>query len=102
MELSVQTFAPHTGSTFTARTLAGEICLTLTEVTALPRGQRPAHLRDPLSLIFEGPNHTGLLQDNYPVYHPELGEHVWCLTPIAGPIPGVDPNAKFLYQTIFN
>ncbi|WP_338846527.1 hypothetical protein V8J88_22620 [Massilia sp. W12] len=102
LDISVQTFAAHTGSTFYAQTLAGEIPLQLIEVSPLPRGARPAYLRDPLILIFQGPDTPALLQDNYPLRHEALGEFVWCLTPIAGPIPVIAPNEKRQYQVIFN
>lgn len=102
MELTHATFAPHVGAAFLASTQAGDVPLILREVKALPRGARPQQFRDPLSLIFEGPDHIALLQDNYPVRHPDLGEEVFTLVPIAGPIPGGNPDEKRLYETIFN
>ncbi len=102
MELTVETFAPHLGSTFVVGTQAGELTLVLREVTPLPRGARPAWLRDPVSLVFEGPDHIALLQDNYPIAHPVLGQAEFCLVPIDGPVPGGPQDVKRLYQTIFN
>ena len=47
-------------------------------------------------------DNIALLQDNYQLSHPQLGQHIWCLVPVAGPIPGVDETAKREYQIIFN
>lgn len=102
MKLVKEEFLPHLNTSFQVFTQLGTVNLILREVNPLPRGVRPAALRDPLAIVFEGPDDIALLQDNFELHHPELGINVWCLVPIGGPIPGIDPDAKYLYQATFN
>ncbi len=102
MKLVKEEFIPYLNTVFQIQTELGLVELILREVNPLPRGVRPAVFRDPLALVFEGPDHIVLLQDNFELHHPELGINTWCLVPVAGPMPGVDPHAKYLYQATFN
>ncbi len=102
MKLVKEEFLPHLNTEFQAITSVGPVTLILREINSLPRGVRPAVLRDPLALVFEGPNQQPLQQDNYELLHPVLGGNVWCLVPVDGPMPGINPEANYLYQATFN
>lgn len=102
MKLVKEEFLPYLNTSFQAHTSIGIVELILREVNPLPRGIRPEVLRDPLAIVFEGPNQQPLQQDNFELHHPQLGVNIWCLVPISGPIPGVNPEANYLYQATFN
>lgn len=84
MPLTLDALLPHVGSNFTAETSGGPVPLQLAEAVERPRGGLPPRFATPLSLLLRGPEHLRLVQDNYRLAHPALGEHVWMLVPVGG------------------
>ena len=97
MPLTIDQLRPHVGSTFTAETSGGPVPLELTEAVERPRGGLPARFATPLSLLLRGPEHLRLVQDNYKLAHPALGENTWMLVPMGG--EGVPPGS---YEVILS
>jgi len=89
--LTLDTFAPHVGSSFVAD---GAGCaLELIEATALPAsGHEP---RPPFSLVFNGPPDPLLPQASYALTHPTLGELEIFIVPIARDADAVRYEAVF-------
>lgn len=100
MNITLEQFTPLVGTNFTVHTQAGLIDLQLIEATELPRRNRPEQFRTPLSLIFIGPPDVALLQDNYIIEHPALGQHQWCMAPVLSDNPASTDN-KRCYQILF-
>lgn len=71
-ELTLETFAPAVGQTFTVGDPAGTtVELLLIEATAGDSG--PNAVRPPFSLLFHGPAEPFLPQASYRFEHPSLG-----------------------------
>lgn len=86
MDFTLAQFLPLIHSNFTVQTHAGMYELTLSDASELPRGNRPAMFRTPLSLLFTSPMHLNFMQDNYRFSHPALGEHIWHLSQVMPPL----------------
>lgn len=100
MNLTLEQFTPLIGKQFTVQTEIGPIALTLAEAEERPRRNLPETFRTPLSLIFEGPDGVRLTQATYQVDHPELGQHVWAITPVQAYVAGRSPDIP-QYQVLF-
>lgn len=99
MEFTLAQFAPLVGAAFTVHTSHGPFALTLVDASEQPRRGRPAHLRTPLSLLFDGPAGVVLAHDNYRIAHPDLGEHLLNMAPVmsgAG-VPGAGPQYEIVF-----
>lgn len=93
-ELSLETFEPLLGATFTALT-EPRLALTLSEATPLPAGP-DADGRAPFSLLFSGPGEPTLPQGMVPLEHAGLGTLEIFLVPLG---PG---SGGFRYEAIFS
>jgi hypothetical protein len=94
--LTIDDFAPHLNTEFTAALQDGEIAFTLVEARPMPVDKRFAALRAPFSLLFR--NHSALIfpQQTYMVRHASMGDFALFLVPIARDATG------FVYQAVFN
>jgi len=106
MNFRLEHFLPLVNSVFIIHTQVGPLELTLFSAEELPRGQRPASLPTPLSLIFSSPANWQFKQDNFAFEHATLGkqQHVWCMVPIIPPraAKSSDDIARNYYQVMFN
>ena len=97
--LTVENFAPHVGSTFTAK-LEGTDHIELQLVEARPVGPATQPLpagagRAPFSLIFRGPAHPVLPQRIYALEHASLGRLEIFIVPVSADTEGVRYEAVF-------
>lgn len=93
-EATRATFAPHVGTTFTARAQDAKgagyaIALVLSEVTPGRDGGRP------FSLLLRGPAEPRLRQAAYPLEHDALGAFELFLVPVGADAGGTDYEAVF-------
>ena len=94
LELSLESFAPHAGTSFLLRSAAAPAALELVKVAALGHG-RPGG-RTPFSLQFLGPEGHRLEQRTWTLEHPVLGRLDIFLVPL-GPVEG-----RMRYEAIFS
>jgi hypothetical protein len=93
-ELTRDSFAPLLRQRFALRAGDTTLELELVEVKSLGAAPR-ANMREPFSLLFEGPNASVLQQGTYLLAHAELGEQPLFLVPVGR-------NAeRTTYQAIF-
>jgi hypothetical protein len=93
--LSLDHFAPHVNSTFSASYDGMEVPFELVEARALPQ-RAPEGMRAPFSLLFRNTAPIVFPQQMYPMRHDKLGELGIFIVPIA------QERGGFLYQAIFN
>jgi hypothetical protein len=101
MNLGLEQFAPLVGEHFMVHTQIGVVDLQLSDATELPRGNRPAQLRTPLSLIFTGSPDVALSQDTYLIEHPALGQQQWGIVPVLPRHQDSTHDNKRYYQVLF-
>lgn len=92
--LTLDSFAPHQGSTFELEGPTGSIPLELAQVSPLGHGRPGA--RAPFALLFLAPDAKHLEQRIWPLTHPQLGRLEIFLVPL-GPREG-----RMRYEAIFN
>jgi hypothetical protein len=97
-EMTIETFQPHLGSVFTARSSAGtEVSLTLVRVNAVMENVRSKKLkRQPFAVYFETDDTVFLPQQTYPFSHPELGRDLPIFI-----VPVGREEGKYLYEAVF-
>jgi hypothetical protein len=94
-ELTLETFKPAVGQTFTVGEEGGTTAeLLLVEATAEDAGAQAA--RSPFSLLFHGPVEPFLPQATYRFAHPSLGELGIFIVPL-----GRDEHGT-TYEAVFN
>jgi hypothetical protein len=91
-ELTLATFEPHVGETFTIAAVSGDVELVLDSASAL--GERPGG-RDPFSLVLRGPPRPQLAQAIYRLEHAALGALEIFVVPIARDDDGTTYEAIF-------
>lgn len=91
-ELTVATFEPHVGETFTIGAAPADVALVLDSATAL--SERPGG-RDPFSLVLRGPPQPLLAQATYRLDHAALGVLEIFIVPIAHDADGTSYEAIF-------
>jgi hypothetical protein len=105
MDFTLEQFVPLVNSNFTLQTQAGPFELTLSDAAELPRGNRPAGFRTPLSLLFTGPMHLDFNQDMYIFNHPVMGQHTWHMVQVMAPLepPSSTPKSEPMryYEVLF-
>ena len=94
--LTVEDFAPHVGTEFTARHDEFEDRLTLIEATP-SRRPPPEGLRHGFSLIFDGIRDDAMITNIIEFDHPVMGAQM--LTPSA---VGHSPTGGFRYEVLFS
>lgn len=93
---TLETFSPHVGQAFRLVPQGGDpLEMELVEAEAL-RSQPGAPRQDPFSLVFRGPPGVNLGQGMQTLTHPETGDVLLFLVPIA------QSGESILYQAIFN
>jgi hypothetical protein len=101
--LSLSTFAPHVGESFTLVDDAGNrFAVTLAEATEGRITDYPGRTRDPFQIQFKSDEHSTrafLPQQVYTVTHETLGPMPIFLVPIGPPRNG---SGGFLYQAVFS
>lgn len=93
-QLTRGSFEPLLRQRFACRAGDHALELELVEVKKLGEAPRP-NMREPFSLIFEGPGAPSLVQGTYPLTHAALGEQPLFLVPV-----GRDAQ-RTTYQAIF-
>jgi hypothetical protein len=93
--LTRESFAPHVGSEFRARSGEREIVLRLREVKALPTATGEVRERQPFALYFLGPADVLVHQQTVPLEHESLGSLGIFLVPVGREADG------FLYEAVF-
>jgi hypothetical protein len=93
-DLTLQSFAPHVGTTFTFH--AGEVAVPLELVAADALATDPDDRgRPPFSLEFLGPTDPAYAQATVPLSHPVLGRHDIFIVPIGQDAQGTRYQAVF-------
>lgn len=94
-QLTRESFAPHTGSTFEVQVSDQEnLELELVETSAM--GEEPKKGRQAFSCVFRGPKAI-LPQQIYPLKHEEMGEMELFLVPVAHD----EEKEETLYEAVF-
>lgn len=94
--LTLEDFAPHLNSTFTASLNDGNTEFVLVEARPLPQPPRVDAWRVPFSLLFRSGAAVLFPQQTYMVRHSTIGEFALFMVPIAQERDG------FIYQAVFN
>ncbi len=93
--LSLEHFAPHVNTMFSAHYAGMEVPFELVEARALQQ-RTPQGMRAPFSLLFRNTSAVVFPQQIYPMRHDKLGEVGIFIVPIA------QERGGFLYQAVFN
>ncbi len=96
--LSVGTFKPCQGQTFSLKAEDRTIELLLSSVSSL-KGDTPREDKNPFSLLFHGPPDAYFEQQTVVLHNETLGELALFLVPL-GPDPD-DEGRRMLYEAIF-
>ena len=93
--LTLEHFAPHVNTVFTAAFNGMDVPFELVEARALPQRESQG-MRAPFSLLFRNTSPVLFPQQIYPMRHAALGEVGIFIVPIA------QERGGFLYQAIYN
>jgi hypothetical protein len=94
-EMTLETFTPHVGSSFSATTDGGSLDLVLEEAVGSAGDEQPGGDREPFHLMFRGPARPILPQRIYRLDHGGLGSLEIFIVPIGADDRGV------VYQAVF-